>query len=478
MTQKNDKSLPSFAVVGHPNKGKSSVVATLAQDDRIAISAKSGTTRVAEERLITVGGSSYGLIDTPGFQRPSKVLHWLTQHADSAEKRQAAVKLFLHDPQCQKDFPDEIQLLSPIIEGAAILYVVDGSRPYGSEYEAEMEILRWTGQASMALINPIESNDYVEQWQQALAQYFKVVKVFNAMQANFDKQLSVLEAFSHLHESWRESIDAIVREQRSREQQKSTTALALLTQLLTSACRFQVSQKALSGDQARSLAPILDKRFRFEMQKLESQCHEELAQLYNYHDLQTDISELNLDGELFDTEKWVAWGLNRKQLTIAAAMAGAATGAVVDLSLAGSSLFLGALGGGLLAGGGAWLSSDRLADFKLKGLPLGGFEAHQGPVKNRNFPYVLIGRFLLLHHALTHRTHAQRDTITLDDNAHNNIELPISSGPLSLPITAKLSERLSALSKKQQQELHRSLDKLHRQKPVDNLSAALHPLLN
>ena len=50
-------------------------------------------------------------------------------------------------------FHDERELLRPIVEGAGILYVVDGSRPYGRQYEAEMEILRWTGRPRMALIN-------------------------------------------------------------------------------------------------------------------------------------------------------------------------------------------------------------------------------------------------------------------------------------------------------------------------------------
>ena len=36
---------PVFAVVGHPNKGKSSIVSTIAQKDNIAISPRSGTTQ-------------------------------------------------------------------------------------------------------------------------------------------------------------------------------------------------------------------------------------------------------------------------------------------------------------------------------------------------------------------------------------------------------------------------------------------------
>ena len=66
---------PRFAVVGHPNKGKSSVVATLAQNDSIAIAMEPGTTRDSHRYPMKVDDVTlYELIDTPGFQRPRKVL--------------------------------------------------------------------------------------------------------------------------------------------------------------------------------------------------------------------------------------------------------------------------------------------------------------------------------------------------------------------------------------------------------------------
>ena len=40
-------SYPKFVVVGHPNKGKSSIVSTLTLDDSIVISNKPGTTTKA-----------------------------------------------------------------------------------------------------------------------------------------------------------------------------------------------------------------------------------------------------------------------------------------------------------------------------------------------------------------------------------------------------------------------------------------------
>jgi len=448
---------PAFAVVGHPNKGKSSIVATLAQDDSIAISAQSGTTRVAETLQVEVGSSRFALIDTPGFQRPARVLQWLEQHADSAEQRQGAVRKFIEDPECGQQFPDEVELLRPIIGGAAILYVVDGSRPYGSEYEAEMEILRWTGQASMALINPIANEQYITSWQHALSQYFKVVKVFNAVQADFEKQMSILEAFSMLREDWQQPIKSLVGEYQEHRSQQQTQSIKILAGLLSDMCSYQVSQKVLSKGQAKQLQPVLEKQFYKQLGQRERKAHEALKDLYHYHNLDIESADLPTEENLFDTEKWIIWGLNRRQLLIAATMAGAATGAVVDLGLAGQSLFMGAITGGLIAGGSAWFGADRLADFKISGLPMGGYEARQGPMKNRNFPYVLLNRYLFLHQALQQRTHARRDNLRIEEG--------------------DLSTRIDDLNAEQKKSLHRQMEKLSQQKTAETLEAVLEPLV-
>jgi len=397
-------------------------------------------------------------VDTPGFQRPSRALAWLQEHAPSADRRREAVNQFIADPQCRQQFPEEVMLLKPIMEGAAILYVVDGSRPYGAEYEAEMEILRWTGQASMALINPIENEDHVQDWQQALDQYFKIVRVFNAMQADFEKVVAILEAFSHIREEWQSALAGIVSEYRKQRATQLEESASLLEELLTRLCTHQVSQKVLSKSQADGLKGILEKKYLDDMRKIEHRHQESLKRLYQYHQLESTIDELPLEGNLFDTEKWIMWGLNRKQLTVAATIAGAATGAVVDIALAGSSVMLGALGGGLLGAGSAWLGADRISSFHVQGLPLGGYEAHQGPIQNRNFPYVVLGRFLYLADALRHRTHAHRD------------KLQISEGDLSA--------RIKQLSSEQQAGLHRALDRLRQQKTTQGLEPLLYALIS
>ena len=165
---------PVFAVVGHPNKGKSSIVATLSQNDAIAIALEPGTTRKHQAYPLAVDGKTlYTLVDTPGFQRPRRVLEWLEAHSVSASDRAETVEAFVVQHRQDNGFVDECELLQPLIEGAGIIYVVDGSVPYSTQHEAEMTILRWTGRPSLALINSIGEDDYSDTWARALGQFFQ-----------------------------------------------------------------------------------------------------------------------------------------------------------------------------------------------------------------------------------------------------------------------------------------------------------------
>ncbi len=446
----------SFAVVGHPNKGKSSIVSTLARNDEIKISQHSGTTNHANKVSVETARSGYELVDTPGFQRPAKVLNWLKQHANSADQRANAVARFIEDADCQKNFPDEVELLTPLVKGAAILYVVDGSRPYGAEYEAEMEILRWTGQPSMALINPIESDAHIEAWSNALAQYFKTVRIFNPMKADFEKQLELLAAFAHLKPEWSTTLNLVTEDLTAARLAQKENCSVILARLLEDLCLYQTSQKVLDKPQAEKIQPLLAKTYQYWMVDREQKSIQELFAVYAHFHTDLSMDRLNLPPDLFDCEQWYMWGLSKQQLLTVGVITGAAAGAAADMMVAGQSLMLGAVGGGLLGLGSAWFGADKLVDAKLKGLPLGGYEACYGPIKNKNFPYVIIGRFVYLYQQVSQRNHAIRKTMEINSIA--------------------LNEQIKVLEKSAQKELHSACDKLVKQKPVENLAALLAPL--
>ena len=442
-----------FAVVGHPNKGKSSIVSTLARDDSVAISQQSGTTTHSDHYRIDTGRAGFELIDTPGFQRPKKVLHWLNQNAQSADQRAQAVKKFVNDSECAKKFPDEVQLLTPLVNGAAILYVVDGSRPYGMEYEAEMEILQWTGRPSMALINPIENHTHVESWKNALQQFFKIVNVFNPLQADFSKQVALLEAFSHLEPKWKSTLNQVVVDLKQHQALRVENSVLLLCDLLSDLCSYQYQQKVIKQEQAKALQPTLEKLYSQWMRNTEQKAFKKLCDIFSHHQCILESQEIDLPPDLFDSEQWYAWGLSKTQLAAVSTMTGVFTGAALDAAVAGHSFMLGAIGGGVVGFTSAWLGADKLARSKIKGLPLGGYQACIGPMKNLNFPYVVIGRFLYLFEQLKSKNHADRSSIRMADS--------------------HLKNKIDSMQKSQSKELHLTCKKLISQKPVSNLQTII-----
>jgi GTPase Era involved in 16S rRNA processing len=408
-------STPVFAIVGHPNKGKSSIVSTLARDESVAISPLPGTTIDNREYPMIIDGETlYLLIDTPGFQRARAALEWMQAHTGSSVDRADTVRRFLQQHRSDPRFAAECRLLTPLLQGAGILYVVDGSRPFGEEYEAEMEILRWTGQPSLALINMIGDANYSAEWSRALGQYFRIVRVFNAMTADFDKRVQLLRAFGQIREDWREPLERAVQilaaEQAQRRKLSARIIAETLGAMLTHTC-----QRRLTGAEAENAAlKQLRNRYQQDLVGMEQQCRSDVEQAYDYTHVERHESVMELlDADLFAAETWNLFGLTRRQLIATGSAGGAAAGSVIDVATGGHSLLLGAGIGALIGGVSAWVGAERIAHIKVLGSPLGGKALTVGPMRSINFPYVVLGRALLHHKMIEDRTHAQRGPIEL-----------------------------------------------------------------
>ena len=421
---------PRFAVVGHPNKGKSSIVATLAADDQVRVAPEPGTTTHSREFPMLVDGRRlYTLIDTPGFQRARRAHAWMKQRLTTADQAPQVVRDFLAEHERSDAFPDEVQLLRPIMDAqqpAGILYVVDGSVPYGPEYEAEMEILRWTGRPSLALINPIGPADHVGAWEAALGQYFRIVRVFNAVTAEFDKRLELLRAFGQLQEPWREPLELAVEAleaDRTRRRRESARELAAL---LVDALSLSVTRKLGPDEDAKPHQAKLLEEFLGELRRREKRSRDGVEAIYDHRGLDRRETEGQADWlheDLFSESTWAEFGLTRRNLAALGAVSGGTAGAVgthwVDVVTGGTTLGAATLAGGLFgAATGAWLGymgGGKIAEFKIITRPLGGKLLRCGPTKNPNFPFVLLGRARLHHALVAGRTHAQRGALELDE---------------------------------------------------------------
>ena len=415
--------VPVFAVVGHPNKGKSSIVATLARNRGVKIAPRPGTTTTADRYPVVVDGRSlYTLIDTPGFENPRRALAWMREHDTAADQRGDVVRRFIREHAHDPAFRNEVELLGPIVQGAGILYVVDGSVPYSDEYEAEMEILRWTGRPRMALINPIGRADFIEPWRSALDQYFSIVRVFNAVSAAFDKHVELLRAFGELREGWAQPMsDAVDHLQRERAGKRRASA-ARIAEGLADMLTLTESRTLGRDEPSEPHREPLQDALRGKLRQLERRARGEVEKVYGHEGLEHAAAAASedkdlLEGDLFSETAWVLFGLQKRHLIMAGVAGGAATGGVIDASVGGASILIGTVVGAVVGGGLGWYSAGRVAKIPTKsrwlGGVLGGKKLTCGPIRSVNFPFVVLGRARLHHAVIAGRNHAARDAVKL-----------------------------------------------------------------
>ncbi|WP_221032447.1 DUF3482 domain-containing protein [Actomonas aquatica] len=410
---------PVFALVGHPNKGKSSLAATLARDDSVRIGPEPGTTTFAREYPLRVANQVlYVLVDTPGFQRARAALAWMREHETHAADRPAVVARFVREKSDDPHFRDEWELLRPVVDGAGIIYVVDGATPYGPEYEAEMEILRWTGKPSLAVINPIGEPRFVEPWRRALEQFFRIVRVVDVHQAPFAQQVELLQAFGQMSESWVPAINQAVAALSSHRQQQAEDAARVIAELLADALTHRETRALAKDADPAPYREGLEQAYRRHLRQLERRARREVEALYNFDELdREEVDMAPLETDLLSQESWLAFGLEKRDLVVAGAATGAVAGGVIDVALLGASFLTGALVGSAVGGAAVYFASDKLADLKVLHQPMGGTRAVYGPTRNVQFPFVLLSRALHHHRLVAARTHAQRGKLSLENEA-------------------------------------------------------------
>lgn len=404
------KTLPKFAIVGHPNEGKSSIVATLSLNDSVAISPIPGET-IRLQRFDLKAGSEkiIEFLDTPGFQNPQATLDWFRQNEELGDRR---VEEFLRRHESNADFHHDCELLKPLLEGAGILYVVDASRPMTGVDVAEMEILRLTARPRMAIINPKSAESrFLESWKTAFRQHFNSVRTFNAQQAKFVDRIELLEALKSIDQDWEPALSRaidLVRKDRRRSTERAAEAMIeYLEQSLRCRCTSFLERE--SGVELEK--EKLEREYHEKLEKIEKRFREQVRDIYSVRRVSVVLPENSiLHEDLFSERAWQALGLTQKQLAIAGAVIGAGLGAGADLAAGGITFgVFASIGAALGAGSALWKGKD-LARAKINKLPLGGLKLTVGPNLSEQFPFVQLDRFLLYVLFIADWAHARQET--------------------------------------------------------------------
>lgn len=388
--------IPRLAIMGHPNAGKSSVVATLTENDRIAIDKRAGTTIESTLYPVVIDGRTViEFIDTPGFQNPSAILEWFQANEQERDLANAFVKAYRKNPL----FAHDCELLEPVAEGAGIILVVDGSKRIKEKDRVEIELLRLTGRPRMAILNNLSAKTrYMDQWQDALSKAFNSVREFNAHRATYGERIKLLQALKSIDQRWEtrveEAIDAFERDWDRRTDQAVDTILGLLRHALS----YKVSKSVKNGKvvfqsgRDRVHQQIIHE-FEDGLRQLELKTQEQIRANFR-HNVWNVPPDSVLGQDLFSDEVGQALGLSRRQLAFVGAAAGAASGGAIDLSTAGQSLGAGTLIGALTGGMLGFMGAGALAKFDIEKAP-GTQRFTMGPISDQRFPFILLDRIVL-----------------------------------------------------------------------------------
>nr|WP_320010167.1 GTPase/DUF3482 domain-containing protein [uncultured Desulfobulbus sp.] len=398
-----------FAIIGHPNEGKSSVLSTLAEDDSVRVSPIPGETVVCQSFPVRIDGREIiRFIDTPGFQNPRQALAWFQQYDGPEEEMLSAfIRAHEEDP----DFHDDCELFRPLIAGAGVIFVVDGSRPLRKVDRAEMEILRLSGAPRMAVINSKEDDsDYLVKWQSEFRKNFNAVRVFNSCRANYRQRIELLESLKSIDQELepilRQVVEAFQEDWEVRSQQTATLLTDCLQDILsyrrTVACKPEDEEKKRRELHSDYTAYVSGR---------EREAQQDIRGLFKHNIFNLELPPQSiLEADLFSDRTWKFLGLTDRQVIIAGALGGAALGVGIDAATIGTSFGLfSAIGGLIGAGATALKGKDILAGTRVLGMKMGGELLQVGPVNNIQLLYILLDRGLLFYSHVINWAHGRRD---------------------------------------------------------------------
>jgi hypothetical protein len=401
--------IPEFAVLGHPNEGKSAVVSTLAEDDSVKVSPTPGETRHCRIFPVRIDGQEViRFTDTPGFQMPGQTLKWMETYAGSEQMRISAFRDAHKD---NPDFRNEYELFGPVERGAGIIFVADGSRPIRKNDRMEMEVLRLTGRPRMAVINSKgRDEEFVEAWKDEFRKSFNSVRVFNANNATYAERIALLESLKAIDQDWQPALEEVISTFKRDWKNRNIRVADIICDLLTDCLGHSAVRTYADEAEAMAGKAKLQSIYQKEISDIEKEAFNRVRRIYKHNIFQVELPAQSIVSEsIFADRTWQVLGLSPYQLAAVAAVGGGVFGAGLDLAAHGLTFGVFTVIGSAIGAGSALLFGEQMSKARVVGIRLGNYRLSIGPNESMNFPYVLLDRALIYYSYIINWAHGRRD---------------------------------------------------------------------
>ncbi|VUX47612.1 GTP-binding HSR1-like protein [Candidatus Defluviicoccus seviourii] len=399
------------AVVGHTNTGKTSLLRTLTRDVSFgAISDRPGTTRHVEGAVLSVRGASgrelapVELYDTPGLEDSPRLLESLDRlRSDRRTPWVDVIRAFLEGEEANTLFAQEAKALRQVLLSDVALYVIDARDRVLGKHRDELEILSRCARPVVPVLNFVASPEArTDAWRRqltevnmhAIAEFDTVVLNEFTEQRLFEKMLTLLDSF-------RPTLEALIRERKEERQQLIRAAAELLADLLIDVAAYRLT--VAEGDDPKRAAATLQDSVRGR----EQACVGSLLTLFRFRADDFEADSLPLIGGHWGLDLFNPASLRQFGVRVGGgAAAGGAAGLAIDMMTGGLSLGAAAMLGATI--GAVWSSfgthGRRIAE-RLMGI-------NELRVEETTLRLLAVRQIALLD-ALLRRGHASQEKIRL-----------------------------------------------------------------
>jgi hypothetical protein len=368
--------VPRFAIAGDPNAGKSTLVATLAEDDAVEINSRAGTTTEATPYPFKLGERKiFEFIDLPGFENTAELREWFEQRKDT---RGNLAKRFVEEHQSKDGFQAECAVFGSLAEDVAVIFVADATREVEEKDLDQAEVIRLCAGRRMAIINRRSTHlggpddSFLEGWKDLLERSFPIYKVFDPHRANFQDRLDLLEGLSHVVPGWEGAMKEGIRLIKKDWEDRIDAVADLIMELMEDALSFRakVTIEGTAKTKAKEDAKV---QVEDEVRTLEARFRKRVRDLFKHRKSDWQLpEEAILDADLFSEEVWMFFGLTKTQLILVGTAIGAAIGAGLDLLFGGLAFGIFTASLGFAGGISAWLAADSSVSVSLPGVKIPG----------------------------------------------------------------------------------------------------------
>ncbi|SFV54869.1 probable integral membrane protein NMA1898 [hydrothermal vent metagenome] len=403
---------PTFAFIGKPNNGKSSMISALTFDDRIEVSKSVGTTTKALQYSYFYNQKIVcNFFDTPGFEQAKKIVSFIKEHKNEYFGNavlDAFVSQYSDDPRMHKD----IEIIRAVRESDFIVFVIDVSQHYNQNVIGyEFEILNFLKKPILILLNKIQEQDYTLEWREALHRYnltnIHPINPLNSSYENIDsiyKNLYTVDATLQQ----KQFLDQLLHLHRVHYQEKKIASAKEIASMIVAILQYESTLKFKDKDADDALKEKALKQYQNGIYALEKKSKQKIENIWGYY----QIKVLDERAEI-DAKQSINLGLTKKRLALIGAGVGAiGSGAAVSPTAildGGISTAVAATVGGLLGAKAAYAIGDKFSSYIISSQQI----IHKMDAKNYNATFILLKRSLEHLYRLIKHGHANREAIII-----------------------------------------------------------------